>query len=314
MLSSSSPVRVERVLRLAIATALTSIPVIGCFGGSCSVGGGEKFDVTFTPCAPDAGASADGGACPSTCMDACRQLMPATFAGREGFCEDVDAATIPMTPGTQVTVHCEALVNCTGRKLDGISTPDGKWLARSHGAWAARAAWLEASAIFAFRRLVRELRAHGAPRSLIKAARASARDEVRHARLMRALAHERGFEIPPVPRVALEIRDLESIAKENAVEGCVSETYGAAFATWQGSCASDPEIARVMREIAPDEIRHAALGWAVNAWIHRRLSKDARDRVRAARDEATRALLDETRHAPEAHALASAVAERLWAA
>ena len=69
-----------------------------------------------------------------------------------------------------------------------------------------------------------------------------------------------------------------------------------------------------MRDIAPDELRHAALGWAVNAWIERRLSPDARARVKAARDEAARALLAEARATREEHALATAIAEQLWAA
>jgi hypothetical protein len=311
MLSSSSPARAERVLRMAIATAICSIPVVGCIGLGCS-GGGEKFDVSFTPCAADAGTDADGGACPTTCLEACRDLEPSSMVGLEGICADSDAAMVALTPGIQVTVHCEAVKNCTGRKLDGIAAPliPGE----PPGAWLARAAWLEASAIFAFRRLARELRAHGAPRALVKAARACARDEIRHARAMGALAKKYGVAIPRVSLGALPVRDLEAIARENAVEGCVSETYGAAVAAWQGTCASDPDVARVMREIAPDELRHAALGWAVDAWITRRLSNDARERVRLARDEATRALLEETRHAREEHALATALAEQLWAA
>jgi hypothetical protein len=69
-----------------------------------------------------------------------------------------------------------------------------------------------------------------------------------------------------------------------------------------------------MRGVAPDELRHAALGWAIDEWTRRRLSRDARVRVRAARDEATRALLEETRGSVEAHALATAIAGQLLAA
>ena len=295
MLTSSSPARVERVLKIAIAAAIGTLPIAAC---SLCGGSPQKFDVTFQACADD-----DAGTCPSTCDEACRANAP---AGRFGECADFDAGSVPITPGTSVTVQCLALVDCTGRKLDGLAAPELDWLAR--------AAWLEASAIFAFRRLARELRAHGAPRALVRAARACARDEVRHARAMIALAKRRGATVPPIARASYEVRDLEAIAIENAVEGCVSETYGAAVAAWQGASARDPEIARVMSEIAPDELRHAAVGWAVHAWSERRLAPEARKRVREARDQAARHLLERTRELEQEHALATAIAERLWAA
>ena len=69
-----------------------------------------------------------------------------------------------------------------------------------------------------------------------------------------------------------------------------------------------------MASIAPDELRHAALGWAVHAWAEQRLELDARERVRRARDEAAAALLREARETREEHALASAMASLLWAA
>src|SRR5215208_6791664 len=47
---------------------------------------------------------------------------------------------------------------------------------------------LEASSVEAFERLAAELSRYGAPRSLIREARRSARDEVRHALIMRRLA------------------------------------------------------------------------------------------------------------------------------
>src|SRR6185295_19226548 len=130
----------------------------------------------------------------------------------------------------------------------------------------ARAAWLEAASIHAFRRLVRELRAHGAPDELVLAARSAAKDEARHARLMARLATRFGAKVPRVEWTDRGIRDVEAIARENAVEACVGETYGALAAAWQGEHAPHAEVRDVMRAIAPDELRHAALGWAVDAW------------------------------------------------
>jgi hypothetical protein len=51
----------------------------------------------------------------------------------------------------------------------------------------ADAAWLEAASVDAFRIVRRELRAHGAPRRLLRAASRSKRDEVRHAELAWAI-------------------------------------------------------------------------------------------------------------------------------
>jgi hypothetical protein len=57
-------------------------------------------------------------------------------------------------------------------------------------------------------------------------------------------------------------RSLEELAVENAVEGCVRETYGALTAIWQARTAKDPSVAAAVRRIARDETRHAALSWA----------------------------------------------------
>ncbi len=313
MLASSSPARVERVLRIAIATAVASVPVSAC-SSPYPCGGGftsQTYDVTFTVCAADGGTgdAGDAGACFTTCDEACSTLKPASDNGF-GECVNPDGATA--APGTTMTASCQTALNCTGRKLDGIAAPhvDGEPL----GAWLARAAWLEASAVHAFRRLARELRAHGAPERLVSAARAAARDEIRHARIMSALARKHGAVVPRIVTTALPVRDLESIARENAVEGCVSETYGAAIAAWQASHSNDADVAHAMSMIAPDELRHAALGWAVHAWAERRLPRDARERVRHARDEAARALLDEARATREESSLAEAIASLLWAA
>jgi hypothetical protein len=131
---------------------------------------------------------------------------------------------------------------------------------------------------------------------------------------MIALASKHGGVVPPVPRAPREVRDLESIARENAVEGCVGETFGAAVAAWQAASSADAEIASAMRAIAPDELRHAALGWAVHAWIQRRLPTAARERVLAARDEAARDLVEKSRATREEHAIARSIAGALWAA
>jgi hypothetical protein len=148
-------------------------------------------------------------------------------------------------------------------------------------------AWLEAMSVLAFCRLARELRAHGAPEELVRASLRAAGDEVAHARIMRALARRRGEVTIPL-RIEIDsvVRPLESIARENAIEGCVNETFGAILATWHARHGKDAAMREAMRRIAPDELRHAALAWAIAAWSERRLSAGGRSRVEVARADA----------------------------
>jgi hypothetical protein len=81
-------------------------------------------------------------------------------------------------------------------------------------------------------------------------------------------------------------RPLEAIAIENAVEGCVRETYGALVGAHQARAASDSAVRRIMKELSRDEIGHACLAWGVAEWAGTRLTPAERARVREARAEA----------------------------
>jgi hypothetical protein len=175
-----------------------------------------------------------------------------------------------------VTIHFAGGTTC-GRRPAGLprlrvpsrGTPGGRWLAR--------AAALEAASVPAFRRLARELAAHGAPAPLIDAARAAAVDEARHFVLMARAASARGAS-PRRPRVRpLPVRSLRAVAQENAREGCVRETFGAMTAVLQAQRAPDADLRAAMTSIALDETRHARLAWEVDAWARGRLPRhDAR--------------------------------------
>lgn len=326
----------EESLRVAIGAAVAAVGVgafaacgsqpVACGGCGCNGDATPQptpFDVTFDLCQTgDAGAldasgdaaedasddAGDGGMCFATCDQACAALKPSTIAGSSVSCVSTtpDAGTGPMT------AHCTTIVGaCTGRKLDGLRAPPVGDCDDPIGAWFAQAAWLEAASVGAFRRLARELRAHGAPAHLIAAANAAARDEIRHARLMTRFANAHGAVVPRVEVDKLGVRDLESVVRENAVEGCVGETYGAAFSAWaaehgQGSIFGHEDVRAASRAIASDEMRHAALGWAVHAWASEKLDREALARVRAARDEAVRAFGDDR--------LAVELQRELWAA
>jgi len=167
-------------------------------------------------------------------------------------------------------------------------------LAESAADFLARAATLEAAAIDAFRALARDLDAHGASH-LAKRARRAARDEVRHARVTARLAKKHGAPDRRRCRSTGTIADrapraLLAIAIENAEEGCVRETFGAAIATWQAERARDPDVRAAMRAIAREECEHAELGWAIADWARERLTPRDRARVEASRRGALAAM------------------------
>ena len=87
-----------------------------------------------------------------------------------------------------------------------------------------------------------------------------------------------------------DIKLRPNVAAENAVEGCVRESYGAAVAAFQGECAGDLAVRRTMRAIARDEAQHAALGWDIDAWAVSRLSRAHRARLDEIREQARAAL------------------------
>jgi hypothetical protein len=244
----------------------------------------------------DGGSDADAGMqtqCYSSCYEACQAEKPYSQGGMGSCVGDVDGGD-----GGVRVAQCQILYLC-GRRLDGLAPPSSGRSTRL-GEALARAAWLEAASIRAFEQLARELRTHGAPVQLVRAARVCARDEARHARMMARLARRHGARVPAVVVEERGVRDLEAIARENAVEGCVGETYGALLAAWPSHRAGDADIRRAMGAIAGDELRHAALGWAVASWVEPRLDAAARARVERARHEAVHNLIRETAREPNA--------------
>lgn len=173
-----------------------------------------------------------------------------------------------------------------GRRPEGLVLGDVAPCDDSVGAFFAEAACLEAASVEAFDRLAAELVALGAPAELVEAARASREDEVRHARMTAKMAKRFGAEPRPAMIEVGAVRTAFEIALENAVEGCVRETFGALVAHHQAAQASDRNIAAMMGVIAEDETRHAALAWDVAGWLEPQLSASERAEVNAAREAA----------------------------
>ena len=213
----------------------------------------------------------------------CRTLCPETQGGPiGGFCNG------QRETGGAVRVRCTFCA--IGRRPEGYSRAEVVGRGSPTGVYFAEAAALEWASVPAFERLAAELRAHGAPAGLVEAAEAAVEDERRHTRMTAALARRGGASVRLDDIAVGPVRPLEAVALENAVEGCVRETFGALVASWQGLHAEDPVVARAMDAIAEDETRHAELAWAVAAWITPLLSPTAQARVEAARDAAVEAL------------------------
>lgn len=210
-------------------------------------------------------------------------------------CLGIYETTLLVTEAGDVQVleeHLAQAINCAiiGRLTDGTEAPARPAGGSDVGRHFAQVAGLEAAAVDAFERMAAELHALGAPAELVQWARASADDERRHARDMGALAER--FAVPPRAHQAQEFaqRGLFEVALENAVEGCVRETYGAVVGHHQAEHAQDPVVRAAMVRVAEDETRHAALSWAVAEWALPQLSEAQRMEIRAAQREAIAAL------------------------
>jgi hypothetical protein len=275
--------------------------IIGC--SCCSDAAPPTHDVTGDVACGIAGelTRAGGAACSAVCGPGYLCSLPTAYqqaydglntGGDSGAATDgsADASgdggpnVVCPTVTAPVTVTC--YVNCTGRRTAGFE-PQGGRAPRSDGERLAAMAWLEAVSVHAFDRLGRELTAHGAPAALLRDARRARRDEVRHTAMTAGLARRRGArarlpEAPPAPAV----RTLFEVARENAVEGCVRETYGAVTGLVEAQTSRDPSLRRAMGSIAADECRHAELAWAVHAWAMARMSPDERASIEGAMKEA----------------------------
>lgn len=295
--------------------------------GSCDGYAASQKDIAVTPDVACAIASQGGvtrttgfnaGLYGNACSEACgagfgmcdltveyvkayQAALPAGDAGSSeaGDAEDASAgpdsaaSSCPVITGT-VKVHCSSYP-CEGRRTDGIDEP----MASNEpgiGAYFATCSYLEAVSVHAFARLRVELAAHGAPGALLALVRRAELDEVRHAELTGRLARRFGVE-PEEPIAPPDgVRSLHAIALENAVEGCVRETYGAASACFRAIRAQDPLVRVAMESIARDECEHAELAFHVAAWIAPLLRDDERDAIHVAMREAMDDLVEQREH------------------
>jgi hypothetical protein len=300
----------------AILVSVSSAGALAACGGQVAGGDGGTLDAGGGDAGRDA--KADAASCSVTVvqpgdMNACQDRV-VEISGPPALCglpapdagTGIEQAVCQKICGWQTVIGCywttDTQITCSncavGRLPEGLvsaARAPGPGL----GGWFAEMARLEAAAVIAFERLADELEAHGAPRELVHRARRSAADEVRHAEVTRGLAARFGgvFEAPHAELGP--VRDLEAIARENAAEGCVRETYGALVAMWQAEHAEDREVREALAAIAGDELGHAELSWEIARWIEPRLDDAARARVDAARGEAASRLREEVLGSPD---------------
>jgi hypothetical protein len=306
---------VQRELRGVFLRILAGVvPLTLSFGLSSCGGSSTSAHETGSPTTPEAGTDdpcaslkgAPGGTCASGAY--CVALDPGVGAtpdadGRlpqeqcHAICGDTGILSCevvaPADGAEEQRLVCHP--NCTGRAPDGLARcPQADGL----GGYFAEMARLEAASVVAFRRLAHELRRHGAPRGLRRAARRAARDEVRHARHARDLSLRfGGAERPPVIAPA-RTRSLFELLRENAAEGVVREAFGALAAGYQARVARDPAIRRVMKSIAADETRHAELALRIERWAARGLAEDERRALSQTRRAAVASLFAELEREP----------------
>ncbi|MBK7402526.1 MAG: hypothetical protein IPJ34_41430 [Myxococcales bacterium] len=291
-------------------------------GGLCSAGspccGGTDIQQTHGIATVPFDAAVDGSIDRSACARAC-EVFQAQKGAYEGTysCVAADAGVATADAGAGdgaagdggISVVCVFESNtcsqAAGRRPAGFREIAVR-ASTALGAHLSAMAVLEAASVAAFVALARDLEAHGAPRRLVRAARAAARDELRHAATMTRLAEEHGAVVPALLASAPAPRTLFELARDNAVEGCVGETFAALLATHEAAHAEPAELRPVLAAIARDETEHAVLAHEIHAWARTRLPARSFRHVRAAGLRARRALPTHT--AP--YALTDAVTRR----
>lgn len=183
---------------------------------------------------------------------------------------------------------------CVGRRPDGFEPAEGEALEPCAEYWSTTA-HLEAAAVEAFEVLAWELERFGAPQNLVERALRAADEEREHTVSTRSVARQfGGVFVSPQPAPRRE-RTLLEFAIENATEGCVRETFGAAVGSFQARVARHESVAEVMEKVSREETGHAALSWEIAAWVESRLTADELEQVRVAQQRAVRALVSSAR-------------------
>ena len=278
----------RRIRGLVWAAPVIAVWQSGCgvmSGGSCDGFHSTPFEQRFPFQAGDAGFP-DAGVptSPEACVTYCN-----------GTAGPVDSCRVETADGGLVVV-CQSHTMCTGRRPEGFDLPSPDWSVPLLGRHFARMAAAEAASIIAFEHIAEELREHGMPEELAARALRAATEEGRHFRAAARLAARFGAPVETGTVTPRRPRSLFDLARENAREGLVRETIGAAFGWWQAEHAGEASVRRAMQRIARDETSHAELSWDLDRAARRRLTRSERREI----DQATRRALHDTERELEA--------------
>ena len=201
------------------------------------------------------------------------------------FCATMCGERSPSCRRAEASVQCTVSCAVDGRRyanVDDGAAPSGVDV----GSYLARMAFFEAVSVDAFAMIEHELARLGAPQSLVRSCREAKLDEVRHARMAATMARRHGAAVETPPSPAPRACDLETLAIENAVEGCVGETFGVLIGMWQSVAAPTAALRTFFMTLTNDELRHAALSGRIDEWARSQLSVASCRRVDAAKAEA----------------------------
>ena len=234
-------------------------------GHDAGVDGGWIAKITCT-------GGVDGGFPLSVCQSLCKDVV----AGQPVI------GCAPMGDILLCSTFCGV-----GRLADGVSARSkGDGLGKVLADMAAH----EAAAVIAFEQLAIELRAHGLHRGFHRGARRAAREEQRHLQLVGALAAQRQGTFALARRHGTSVRTIDALAHDNAVEGCVRETFGSLLGAYQATHATDAGVRQVMATVTADEVGHGAYSWELTHALESRLPLARRRRVRETREHALHTL------------------------
>lgn len=133
----------------------------------------------------------------------------------------------------------------------------------------------EAVAVIAFERLAFELKAYQAPIELLAKIQVAIEDEKRHTSNFSSVCLAQNWEIEEdITHIQVSqypVRSLLELAIENAIEGCVGESFAALENLYQSHFAKNQTIKALHQSIVFDEIAHAELSWQIHDWINQQL-------------------------------------------
>ncbi len=275
------------------ALRLQLLLALGCIGSEEKDDTDSSDDIRKTTACM--GIDEAGGECPDADVVDSGALSPAICGGEilsvdggptEGECWYGPGGDTAEHPGCVYDVTVRVVEDCDyGRPFSAraaiAARADWKTLLRPHLDSRMRSAraeeWTaiglaEHASVASFSRFILELLAHGAPAELVGEAQRALADEIVHAELAFGLASAfagRPVGPGPLPIAMVEVTDLRAMAVSCVQEGCLAETCSVLQLAQRAEHEPDPVVAGVLRRLASDEQRHAALAWRTVQWAVR---------------------------------------------